>query len=257
MMHKKKTYVGFSDSFEYCEACGTKDFSLACKQAEKVNEKPAGLNSGPVYSAMYANYTTEFWKDVNKGSTAPLGGHLMVPMLIATPFSHCNPNTPVNVTSTAFIVQPAPPRTMPNLFTGPGLSLCDWIPEHAPGPNDHFLGVNRSIDVIRLAGIRYSSPMGIQENILDAIALLCIEGETPTNAYMHPDDFQDLLSDLGMNLKDRALMLNSHYGSILVKPDCDCPADFMYVMDINTWTYDLTVNQLYTNRPQATCVVKL
>src|SRR5271165_5296592 len=58
--------------------------------------------------------------------------------------------------------------------------LAAWLPATAPTSTDNFFGVNRSVDVTRLAGVQYNgAAQSIEEALIDASSLLAREGGKP------------------------------------------------------------------------------
>jgi hypothetical protein len=64
--------------------------------------------------------------------------------------------------------------------------LAAWLPTTAPSTGDSFWGVDRSVDPVRLAGVRYDgSAQSIEEALIDGAALVAREGGQPDMCFMN------------------------------------------------------------------------
>jgi hypothetical protein len=125
--------------------------------------------------------------------------------------------------------------------------LGDWIPAVAPGATA-FFGVDRSVDVTRLGGNRFSavgSP--IEEALIDASSRIAREGGKPDHCFMSYSRWASLEKALGsavqyvnVNMDDvkigfRGIVINGPRGAINVLPDQNCPDDQAFMLQLNTW----------------------
>jgi hypothetical protein len=119
---------------------------------------------------------------------------------------------------------------------GLGLSgLEDWIPSSDPSATT-FYGVDRSVDVTRLGGLRLdATTLPIEEALIEADALVANEGFGVDHFLMHPSKFGDLKKALGSKVQYvdmqatatisfRGILVDGAKGPIKVVPDQNCPA---------------------------------
>lgn len=126
--------------------------------------------------------------------------------------------------------------------------LGAWLPTTAPGGSDSFWGVNRSVDVTRLAGVRFDgSSESIEEALIDASALVAREGGQPDMCFMNFSSYAALEKSLGSKVQyvdvkhDEAdiafagIRIHAPYGPITVIPDRNCTAQVAYLLQLDTW----------------------
>ena len=148
-----------------------------------------------------------------------------------------------------FIFQNGDFEATKSLLSGLGA----WIPTTAPTGGDNFFGLDRSTDVTRLSGIRYSAGSGgpIEESLIDTAALVVREGGMPSHVFMNPLDYAALVKALGSKvLYDRAksfdepdigfkaVSLMGPSGPISVIGDLNCPKGFAYMLQLDTWALE-------------------
>lgn len=124
--------------------------------------------------------------------------------------------------------------------------LAAWLPASV-SDSDSFFGLNRSVDVSRLAGIQYDgSASPIEEALISAASRLAREGGKPTHCFMSYEKYAELEKSLGskvqyIDLKTevdvgfRGIVVNGPRGPIKVIADQDCPADKAYLLQLDTW----------------------
>jgi hypothetical protein len=126
--------------------------------------------------------------------------------------------------------------------------LAAWLPSTAPGGSDSFFGVNRSVDTVRLAGVRYDgAAQSIEEALIDASSLLAREGGKPDVAIMNFASYSALEKSLGSkvqyvdvksekaNIGFRGIMVNGANSMIKVFPDRNQLAQRCHLLQMNTW----------------------
>jgi hypothetical protein len=126
--------------------------------------------------------------------------------------------------------------------------LQGWLPTTAPGSSDSFWNVNRSVDVTRLAGVRFDgSSETIEEALIDGASLVAREGGMPDMCFMNFASYSALEKSLGSKVQyvsvkhDEAdiafagITVNAPYGPITVVPDRNCPAQIAYLLQMDTW----------------------
>lgn len=127
--------------------------------------------------------------------------------------------------------------------------LAAWIPATAP-TTTLFFGVDRSVDTVRLGGVRYDgSAQTIEEAIIDAAALVAREGGRPTKFITNFASFAALEKSLGskvqyVDLKGpaeiafRGIKVFGANTTIDVFPDRNCPALTGYLLQLDTWAIE-------------------
>lgn len=123
-----------------------------------------------------------------------------------------------------------------------------WLPTTAPTTGDSFWGVDRSVDVTRLAGVRFDgSSESIEEGLIDAAALVAREGGQPDMCFMNFASYAALEKSLGSKVQyvdvkheeaDIAfagIRIHAPYGPITVVPDRNCPATTAFLLQMDTW----------------------
>lgn len=126
--------------------------------------------------------------------------------------------------------------------------LLAWLPATAPSGGDSFFGVDRSVDTVRLAGVRYD---GSAETIDDALIKGAMNvgkhGGKPKVAFVSFDKYADLELALGPKVRYenvetpnvevgfRAIVISGPRGPIKVVPDLNCPNSYAFMLDPETW----------------------
>lgn len=126
--------------------------------------------------------------------------------------------------------------------------LGAWLPVTAPSSGDNFWNVDRSVDVTRLAGVRFDgSSESIEEALIDASALVAREGGQPDMCFMSFASYAALEKALGSKVQyvdvkheeaDIAfagIRVHAPYGPITVIPDRSCPAQTAYLLQMDVW----------------------
>lgn len=128
--------------------------------------------------------------------------------------------------------------------------LAAWLPSVAPTSSDNFFGVNRSVDTVRLAGVRYNgSAQSIEEALIDASNLLAREGGKADVAVMSFASYSALEKSLGSkvvyvdlkgpaNIAFRGIMVNGANSVIKCFPDRSCPGFTSYLLQLDTWALE-------------------
>lgn len=133
--------------------------------------------------------------------------------------------------------------------------LDAWVPESAPGATS-FFGVDRSVDVTRLGGLRYDgSSESLEEALQSAEIFAGREGAKPSHVFMNHKDFGDLRKSLGSKviydmarspdmpqIGFKGVVLAGSTGDVMVVADRYCPKGVAYMLQMDTW-------KLYTLGP--------
>lgn len=127
--------------------------------------------------------------------------------------------------------------------------LNAWIPPTNPSATA-FYGVNRSVDVTRLGGVRFDGTSeSIEEALIDGSSLLAREGGKPDVAIVNFASYSALEKSLGskvqyvdLNLKGpagiafRGIMVNGANSMIKVFPDRNQLPQTCHLLQMDTWT---------------------
>jgi hypothetical protein len=145
--------------------------------------------------------------------------------------------------------------------TLPGVMLSGvpaWIPTTAPTSGDDFFGVDRSVDVVRHAGWRFTasglSTTTIYATIMKACSGMSRAGEIdlPETAFLNGEDFGELLDDLdttsaqGETIQRAAndvagvyysgVRIQTAIGPVEVFQDFQVPKGRCYLLNMDSWT---------------------
>lgn len=125
--------------------------------------------------------------------------------------------------------------------------LAAWFPTTAPTSGDSFWGIDRSVDVTRLAGVRFDGRNeSIEEALIDAAALVAREGGQPDMCFMSFASYAALEKALGAKVMyvdvkhDEAdiafagIRIHAPYGPITCMPDRSCPSQTAYLLSMET-----------------------
>jgi hypothetical protein len=127
--------------------------------------------------------------------------------------------------------------------------LAAWIPSTAP-TSTAFFGVDRSVDVTRLGGVRFTgTSYSIEEARVRAAARAGREGGFPRHAFVSFGSWAALEASLSGRVQYvdiegkgeaagigfKAIRVNGPKGPIDVIADGDCPGQTAYLLDMNTW----------------------
>ncbi len=138
-----------------------------------------------------------------------------------------------------------------------------WIPATAPvaGGGDSHFNVDRSADVTRLAGLRFTSTtdpgLTTEEAITLVATMIAREGWSPDTCYMSHNRFKAFLLALGTRVEycKSAVSLTDAKGEVVAQvgfsgvvlhagksvievfPDQNCPDGTLYVLQNDTWEF--------------------
>lgn len=130
--------------------------------------------------------------------------------------------------------------------------IAAWVPTTDPTATT-FFGLDRSVDVTRLGGLRYTANAGgpIEETLIKCAAQLAREGAKPDMAVLNPIDFGNLVVALGSKVVyDRlassdeptigfkSVQLMGAKGPIDIVPDLNCPSGGGWMLTKNTWSFE-------------------
>jgi hypothetical protein len=126
--------------------------------------------------------------------------------------------------------------------------LAAWLPFTAP-TSTAFFGVDRSVDTVRLGGVRYDgSAQSIEEGLIDGSSLVAREGGKPGVGVTNYASYAALEKSLGskvqyVDMKQgeigfRGIMVNGANSMIKIFPDRNCPALYCYMLQMDTWALE-------------------
>lgn len=130
--------------------------------------------------------------------------------------------------------------------------LRAWAPDTAPTAGDNHFGVDRSVDVDRLAGIRYDASGGVplDEALVNSQSIAAQNGAYPNLCWMNDIWFRKLLNLLGSkkeygsmaavnedgtplaDISFRTVMVHGTKGDIHVMGHPLCPYDRSFLLDL-------------------------
>lgn len=124
--------------------------------------------------------------------------------------------------------------------------LNGWLPLTAPTSGDSWFGVDRSVDVSRLAGCRVSSAVtDVEEKLITLAAKIQRNKGKPKHVFMNPLKWADLSKKLGSKVeRDEAggatmgfesIRLATPAGVVSIYSDPECPSDRAFMLDMSTW----------------------
>lgn len=126
--------------------------------------------------------------------------------------------------------------------------LAAWIPATAPTTGDNFFGVDRSVDVTRLAGFRGDlSSLPIEEALIQGGMKIGRDGGRVDHVFMSFQRYGDLTKALGSkvqyvdvmakdaNIGFQGVKVNLGKSIATVIPDRNCPDNKMAMLQLDSW----------------------
>jgi len=124
--------------------------------------------------------------------------------------------------------------------------LASWLPLTAPTAGDSHFGVDRSVDVGKLAGWRVNSTSSsMEENAITLAARIQRAGGRPKVLFVNPTNWATLDKQLGSKvMRDQggtatmgfsSIKLATGAGIVDVVADPDCPTNRGYMLDLSSW----------------------
>lgn len=135
------------------------------------------------------------------------------------------------------------------------MGVGGWVPSATPATNDNFFGQNRSIDELRLAGIRIAATGKTpREAAMFIVREALRNSANPTHAFYNPTDFSNLQIELqaaGLMIvtKEAAAPIGQHVfgepidgigfmgprGTVKVFADDRVPSANVFALQLDTW----------------------
>lgn len=124
--------------------------------------------------------------------------------------------------------------------------LAAWLPISAPSGSDSFFGVNRSIDVQRLAGVSYDgSGLSLEEALLQGSSRIAMNGGRVDTGICSFATYTAIVASLGSKIQYideklgeigfRGVQINGANSVISVFPDRNCPDGLVYLLEMDSW----------------------
>lgn len=121
-----------------------------------------------------------------------------------------------------------------------------WLPASGPSATP-FFGVDRTVDVTRLAGVRYDGTnVPIEEALIEAASRAAREGGKVDHAFLSYAKYAELEKSLGAKVQYvdlkvnaqvgfRGIVINGPRGPINVIPDQNCPSNRCFMLQLDMW----------------------
>lgn len=140
--------------------------------------------------------------------------------------------------------QPAGSTTTNSLLKLAGLQA--WLPQTAPGGSDSFFGVNRSLDVQRLAGVSFDgTSLSFEEALLQGTGQIAMQGGRADTGICSYATYTALITSLGSkvvyvddkigDIGFRGVQVNGANTTMSVFPDRSCPDGFIFALEMDSW----------------------
>jgi hypothetical protein len=134
--------------------------------------------------------------------------------------------------------------------------LNEWLPIAAPAAGAPFLGVDRAIDRVRLAGISYDAAAAgvtLEEALINAASMISANGGKPDYCFMSFEDLRRVIAALGARVMYtevpaqgsqgtlakigfQAVDIMGPKGVIHLVADDACPNCHAYMLQMDTWS---------------------
>ena len=158
--------------------------------------------------------------------------------------ANLNTVTGIAVGDTIFVEGDRQNVATPTAIKTSGLEA--WLPATAP-TSTLFFGVDRSIDVTRLGGVRYDgTAVPIEEALIEGASKAAREGGKIDHCFLAYEQYANLEKSLGSKVQYvdkmvsaeigfRGVLINGPRGPINVIPDQNCPSNRAYMLQLDTW----------------------
>lgn len=140
--------------------------------------------------------------------------------------------------------QPSGSTTTNSLLKIAGLAA--WLPLSGPGVSDTFFGVNRNLDVQRLAGVTFNgSALSLEEALLQGTGRIALNGGRVDTGICSYSTYTALITSLGSKviyldhkvgeIGFRGVQVNGANTVMSVFPDRNCPDGVIYALEMDSW----------------------
>lgn len=140
--------------------------------------------------------------------------------------------------------QPSGSTTTNSLLKLAGLQA--WLPIAAPGGGDSFFGVNRSVDVQRLAGVSFDGTgLSFEEALLQGTGRIAMQGGRVDTGICSYPTYTALITSLGSKVQYvdesigdigfRGVTVNGANTTMSVFPDRNMPDGYIAALEMDSW----------------------
>lgn len=140
--------------------------------------------------------------------------------------------------------QPSGSTTTNSLLKLAGLAA--WLPIAGPGVSDTFFGVNRNLDVQRLAGVSFDgSALSLEEALLQGTGRIALNGGRVDTGVCSYSTYTALIISLGSKVQYidekigeigfRGVQVNGANTVMSIFPDRNCPDGLIYCLEMDSW----------------------
>jgi hypothetical protein len=124
--------------------------------------------------------------------------------------------------------------------------LAAWLPISAPTTGDSFFGVDRSVDVERLAGVYFDGrALSFEEALLQGTGKIAMRGGRVDTGVCSYATYTALITSLGSKvvyvdekvgeIGFRGVQVNGANTTMSVFPDRNCPDGLIYCLEMDSW----------------------
>ncbi len=121
-----------------------------------------------------------------------------------------------------------------------------WLPLTAPTSGDSFFGVDRSVDVQRLAGVNFDgSSLSMEEALLQGTGRIALNGGRVDTGICSYATYTALITSLGSKVQYidetigeigfRGVQVNGANTVMSIFPDRNCPDGLIYCLEMDSW----------------------
>lgn len=121
-----------------------------------------------------------------------------------------------------------------------------WLPIAGPPVSDTFFGVNRNLDVQRLAGVTFDgSSLSLEEALLQGTGRIALNGGRVDTGVCSYATYTALITALGSKVQYidekigeigfRGVQVNGANTVMSVFPDRNCPDGLIYALEMDSW----------------------
>lgn len=124
--------------------------------------------------------------------------------------------------------------------------LAAWIPVGGPPVSDTFFGVNRNLDVQRLAGVSFDgTALSLEEALLQGTGRIALNGGRVDTGICSYATYTALITSLGSKVQYidesigeigfRGVQVNGANTVMSIFPDRNCPDGLIYCLEMDSW----------------------
>lgn len=126
--------------------------------------------------------------------------------------------------------------------------LLGWLPTTAPAAASSFFGIDRSIDTVRLAGLRIDvSALNPEEGLVTAFSRIAREGGRSSHLFVNPIDYRNIAIALGSKVVTEyvsvgqigfeTLRVTGPRGVVRIVADQNAPGARAFALDMRSWKF--------------------